>query len=62
MKVAVKVWKTLRSHFEHNLGLDPRRDTHWMYSNLLFLQEATHENIIYNTGLTMRPFGFPAGA
>lgn len=33
-----------------------------MYSNLLFLQEATHENIIYISGLAMGQFGFPAGA
>lgn len=37
-----------------------QEETHWMYSNGLFLQEATHD-IIYNTGLAMGLFAPPAG-
>lgn len=43
--------------WNHNVQLGViQEETHWMYSNPLFLQEATHENIIYNTGLAMGSF------
>jgi len=44
------------------LGIIQEEDTQWMHSNILFLLEASHENVIYNTGLAMGLFGFPAGA